>query len=228
MLLVANGSPQQKALAGLVQLPSVALGVGVIMGTWHLVQSNVGDRFDADVSKDPTKYVEDFIQVFSTGSTWKTQLPADVTEQMLSRELQNAGLDAATAATQAREKIKEMQEAPPQTVTMDLQSALSQRSVGQQQEWLQPTAIAALTFYLCLEALFTKQVTNSILTELMAVAVLDYISKPWEAPNMKVTVRVKSKTAAAKPKTLKEIVSEIVQNRGTLKKDKQGDEQLAS
>ena len=63
-----------------------------------------------------------------------------------------------------------------------------QIAMNKQQDIVQPIAVFAVTFYLTLEVLLTKQVTNAVFTEFAAVCALDALSRPWDCSNMLVRV----------------------------------------
>jgi hypothetical protein len=69
-----------------------------------------------------------------------------------------------------------------------------QLSINSGQEWVHPTAVFLVTFYLCLEVLITKEVTNAIFTESAALLCLDALSKPWDCADMSLQLTVAPKS----------------------------------
>lgn len=63
-----------------------------------------------------------------------------------------------------------------------------QIALNKQQDIVQPIAVFLVTFYLTIEVLITKQVTNAVFTEFAAVCALDALSRPWDCANMLVRV----------------------------------------
>lgn len=63
-----------------------------------------------------------------------------------------------------------------------------QMSTDRQQEWLRPTAVFFTTFYLCLEALATHEVSWPVATSIVAITCLDALSKPWDLCNVSVSI----------------------------------------
>jgi hypothetical protein len=64
-----------------------------------------------------------------------------------------------------------------------------QRARTDEDSWLQLAAIFGLTFYLCLEALYTHQLAHSVTTEILAVTALDFRSVPWNRAHLKATLK---------------------------------------
>lgn len=61
-----------------------------------------------------------------------------------------------------------------------------QRDFNSQQEWIQPTAVVASSFYLCLEAQLTGEIAYAAFTQIVAILVLDYMTRPWNRVSMAV------------------------------------------
>ena len=65
-------------------------------------------------------------------------------------------------------------------------SCVVQRDYNSQQEWIQPTAVMASSFYLCLEAQLTGEIAYAAFTQIVAILVLDYMTRPWNRVSMAV------------------------------------------
>ena len=70
-------------------------------------------------------------------------------------------------------------------------------STDRQQEWLRPTAVFVTSFYLCLEALATHEVSWPIATGIVAITCLDALSKPWDMCNVSVSITADADKAEA-------------------------------
>jgi hypothetical protein len=66
------------------------------------------------------------------------------------------------------------------------QSCAVQRDFNSQQEWIQPTAVMMSSFYLCLEAQLTGEIAYAAFTQIVAILVLDYMTRPWNRVSMAV------------------------------------------
>jgi hypothetical protein len=66
--------------------------------------------------------------------------------------------------------------------------AAAQIRRGKQQQLIQPTAVFCVVFYLTLELLLTRQLTNVFFTEAAAILALDQLSRPWDCASVVVRV----------------------------------------
>ena len=51
--------------------------------------------------------------------------------------------------------------------------------MSESQTWVAPTIITAVVFYLCLEALVTRNVAFPIFSEAVALIAMDAVAPPW-------------------------------------------------
>jgi hypothetical protein len=72
----------------------------------------------------------------------------------------------------------------------DLILHAAQRAFNSKQEWVQPTAVMASSFYLCLEAQLSGEIAFAAFTQIAAILVLDYMNRPWNRVGMNVRVVV--------------------------------------
>ena len=61
-----------------------------------------------------------------------------------------------------------------------------QREFNSQQEWIQPTAVMISSFYLCMEAQLTGEIAYAAFTQIVAIRVLDYMTRPWNRVSLAV------------------------------------------
>ena len=80
---------------------------------------------------------------------------------------------------------------------------------GPQLLWAPRLAVASLVFYLALEAQVTHLATSSMLTELIALCVLDVLSQPWATPAVQFSVEDRPKHLVKRQTALRSQVAQV-------------------